>query len=67
MSRRKNRKKGNDMRATVKEREGEYTPSPLFSVYLQTPETQSGKYFLGYKLLRNNELWRWDTLEDVKF
>lgn len=25
------------------------------------------KYFLGFKLKNTNQLWKWDSLEDVKF
>lgn len=26
----------------------------------------SNRFFLGFKLRNTNQLWRWDTLEDVK-
>lgn len=37
--------------------------SPLNSVSLKAQQ----EYFLGFKRKNFNELWRWDTLEDVKF
>lgn len=30
-------------------------------------EENSSQSFLGFKLKNVNQLWRWDTLEDVKF
>jgi hypothetical protein len=41
--------------------------SPELSVDLRTPNENSPKYFMGCKLLKGNELWRWDNLADVKF
>lgn len=44
-----------------KEETTRFSPSNLVS--LQTPEV----LFLGYKTKNINKLWKWDTLEDVKF
>lgn len=30
-------------------------------------EENTSQSFLGFKLKNVNQLWRWDTLEDVKF
>jgi len=47
-----------------KQKEGN---SPKNSVSLNTNEGKIGDTFLGYKTKNINQLWRWDTLEDVVF
>lgn len=41
--------------------------SPVNSVYLRTQKEEKPREFMGYKLLKGNELWDWKTLEDVNF
>ncbi len=41
--------------------------SPKNSVYLNTNEGKISDTFLGYKTKNINQLWKWDTLEDVVF
>lgn len=41
--------------------------SPQNVVSLNTKEGVIGDTFLGYKTKNINQLWRWDTLEDVVF
>jgi len=53
MGRRRNKKKDNKPRLS----EGE---TPHFNL-------PKNDYFLGFKLRRFNELWDWNTLEDVDF
>lgn len=53
MSRRRNKKKGYKPQLSEGQRP-----------HLNLPEND---YFLGFKRKKFNELWRWDTLEDVDF
>jgi hypothetical protein len=46
---------------------GEARFSPLNIVNLKEETGVIGSTFLGYKTKNINQLWRWDTLEDVVF
>jgi hypothetical protein len=37
------------------------------SLNLSKEVRSKGDYFLGFRRFNYNGLWRWDTLEDVKF
>jgi hypothetical protein len=64
MPRKKDKKKAMEI-----SKKGEVYPllSYEFPLNLQTPQVRIDEHFLGYKVKNINQLWRWDTLEDVKF
>jgi len=37
------------------------------AVNLSTPQPKVGDFFYGSKVLRGNELWRWNDLSDVNY
>lgn len=59
--RRKN-KRGNPQKSR-----SESSNSGRNSVSLNTTQPKVSEMFLGYRLKNANQLWRWDTLEDVIF
>lgn len=58
---RKSRKKRLEMKENIRNfQENEVNLIPF------VPENPND-YFLGFKLKNTNQLWKWDSLEDVKF
>lgn len=67
MGRRKNKKNRNRFVKEVRKTEGNSCFLQFDNLDLHTEKTNSAIYFLGFKRKNFNELWKWDTLEDVNF
>lgn len=66
MSRKKGKPRFKNLIINEEIREGNIlSPLPNF-LNLQAAKVRES-YFLGFKLRNVNQLWRWDTLEDVNF
>lgn len=57
----------NEKEKGISENSGNNFSVEFDSLNLLPEANPKEEYFLGFRVKNRNELWRWDTLEDVKF
>lgn len=67
MSKRKWKNKRKNISQTNRNTPGKAFFPGVSSLNLSDDATLKGEFFLGFRRKNYNALWRWDTLEDVKF